>query len=130
METGRVEAESPLAAGAEQRAVHGSTGNVTPAFRTDAPATSREAALSMVGAAKRQRPDVLAFLIERGDAGATDAEIEDALGMRHQSASPRRGELVAAGLVVDSGKRRPTPSGRRAIVWRVATGATIGGGVA
>jgi hypothetical protein len=112
------------------RAVHGSTDNLTPAFRSGAPATSREAAYSMVGPAKKQRADVLAFLIERGEAGATDAEIEAALGMRHQSASPRRGELVASGLVVDSGKRRPTPSGRRAVVWVPATGATLAGGVA
>jgi hypothetical protein len=41
--------------------------------------------------------------------------------MRPQSVTPRRGELVDAGQVRDSGRQRPTSSGRMATVW-VATG--------
>lgn len=51
--------------------------------------------------------------------GMTDDEIEDYLGMRHQSASARRRELVLMGRVVDSGRRRTTRSGRKAAVWVV-----------
>lgn len=49
--------------------------------------------------------------------GATDDEVEAALVMRHQTASARRRELVLKGLVVDSGTRRATSSGRTATVW-------------
>lgn len=49
--------------------------------------------------------------------GATDDEIEQQLNLRHQTVSPRRRELVLLGKVVDSGRTRPTRSGRRATVW-------------
>lgn len=52
-----------------------------------------------------------------GPQGATDAEVEAALGMRHQTASARRRDLVKADLVTDSGQRRATDSGRQATVW-------------
>lgn len=56
---------------------------------------------------------------ERG--GATCDEIEVALGLRHQTASARIRELVEAGKLVDSDERRPTRSGRDAVVWTEAT---------
>lgn len=37
--------------------------------------------------------------------------------MTHQSASPRFGELAALGMILDSGRRRKTRSGRNAAVW-------------
>lgn len=51
----------------------------------------------------------------------TDFELGDAVGRQQTSAGKRRGELVALGLVEDSGLRRPTPSGATAIVWRATS---------
>ena len=48
------------------------------------------------------------------------ATIPDVTGVAQTSIGVRRHELVAAGLVIDSGLRRPAPSGSLAIVWRVA----------
>lgn len=48
----------------------------------------------------------------------TDEEIERLLGLRHQTASARRRELVLLGLVEDSLRRRQTSSGRFATVWK------------
>ena len=39
--------------------------------------------------------------------------------MSGNTVRPRRIELQEKGLVVDSGRRRPTPSARQAIVWVV-----------
>ena len=44
-------------------------------------------------------------------------EVEGELGARHQSASACINNLVKKGLVEDSGERRPTSSGRDAMVW-------------
>ena len=52
--------------------------------------------------------------------GLTDDEIEQTLDMRHQTVSARRRELVLLGKVVDSGRTRPTRSGRQATVWVTA----------
>ena len=51
--------------------------------------------------------------------GLTDYELADLMGRQQNSAGKRRGELVELGYVVDSGTRRPAPSGAKAIVWRV-----------
>lgn len=51
--------------------------------------------------------------------GATDEEMESLLGMKHQTVSARRRELVLRGLVEPSGNRRKTSSGRSATVWQV-----------
>ena len=64
-----------------------------------------------------RRARVLAHIRACGRLGATDAEIQAALGFGPQSVTPRRGELVRCGLVLDSGFTRPTPSGCRASVW-------------
>lgn len=91
---------------------------LTPPARHTAPAgTSAVAADRIAGYAAKQRADVLAVIVRAGAFGATDADIEAATGIRAQSVSPRRGELRALGLVVDSGRRRPTPRGRPAAVW-------------
>lgn len=59
---------------------------------------------------------VLRFL-ETCLGGATDEEMQLALGMNPSTQRPRRIELVQAGLVVKDGTRR-TSSGRMAVVWR------------
>jgi hypothetical protein len=55
-----------------------------------------------------------------GERGATDDEIEQALQLRHQTASARRRTLVLKGCVVDSERERRTRSRRWASVWIVA----------
>lgn len=80
--------------------------------------TSQEAARSVRSGSATLRAKVLAYLRDRRD-GATDDEVQRALGMNPSTQRPRRIELCEAGLVVDSGKRRPTLSGRSATVWFV-----------
>ena len=48
--------------------------------------------------------------------GATCDEIEIALGMSHQTASARMRDLSRAKLILDSGAKRKTRTGRNAIV--------------
>jgi len=92
--------------------------SLNPPARHNSPAgTSSVAADRVAGYAAKQRADVLAVIVKAGAFGASDAEIEGATGIRAQSVSPRRGELRALGLVVDSGRRRMTPRGRPAAVW-------------
>jgi predicted Rossmann fold nucleotide-binding protein DprA/Smf involved in DNA uptake len=49
----------------------------------------------------------------------TAREVEEQLGMRAASVTARIRELVLAGRIEDSGEKRDTGSGRKAIVWRV-----------
>lgn len=60
---------------------------------------------------------VLEYFRSRGAEGATDDEGERALGLKSQSFTPRRGELARKKLLIDSGRRRLTSSGRPAAVW-------------
>lgn len=95
---------------------------LAPAVKTSE--TSCEAARRIKGGANKLRARVLRWFIERGPAGGTDEEVQLALSMKTQTETPRRNELVKMGLLADSGRRRPTSSGRPATVWVVA----IGGG--
>jgi hypothetical protein len=65
------------------------------------------------------RAQVYGHLRECGWMGATDEEIQLALGMDPSTQRPRRVELVRQGLVRDSGAKRETRSGREAGVWVV-----------
>jgi hypothetical protein len=80
--------------------------------------TSRAAAREIKPEAGPLCAAVLAFLVGRGETGATDSEIQTALGLSGDTERPRRVALQRRGLVVDSGQRRRTSSGRAAIVWR------------
>ena len=60
---------------------------------------------------------VLSVIKAAGDHGVTNDEVETRLDLRHQTVSPRRRELVLAGVITDSGERRKTRSGRTATVW-------------
>lgn len=64
-----------------------------------------------------QRALVLGFLKAAGTWGATDDKIQRELDMPGNTERPRRRELEKAELIVDSGRRRPTASGKAAIVW-------------
>jgi hypothetical protein len=64
------------------------------------------------------RQAVYAFVVSCGELGATDEELYAALGPdRRDSLRPRRCELRNSGHIVDSGRRRPTHTGRSAAVW-------------
>lgn len=68
---------------------------------------------------------ILAYLEFMKGYGATDSEIEQATGLSHQSISGCRRHLVERGLVHASEKRRPTASGRAAIVWLLGKGPSV-----
>ena len=59
----------------------------------------------------RKRCQVAAFIIARGDLGATDYEIRSALGMLPDTVRPRRGELEKLGTIIDSRRSRLSPQG-------------------
>src|SRR5712664_4216138 len=52
-----------------------------------------------------------------GTRGMTDDELAVALGIGISSVNARRRELVLKNVVTDSRRRRPTRTGRAAIVW-------------
>ena len=91
-----------------------------PPVRHDAPEMSRIAAGRIAGHAGTLRAAVLAMLRDRGEGGATDQEIQDALRLPSNTQIPRRWELVNAGAVVASGRRRKTRSNCPATVWVLA----------
>lgn len=80
-------------------------------------ATSQAAADSMRSHAATLRGLLLALLQLNHD-GLTDEEAQHSLGMNPNTQRPRRGELVTAKLVIDSGETRATRSGRQAIIWK------------
>ena len=87
--------------------------------------TSLEAAEAAKATVKRKRAQVRAHIEACGVNGATDDEIEVALGFPHQTASARRRELVLLGLVKASGVKRKTRNGRWAKVWVTGIGAEL-----
>ena len=83
--------------------------------------TSKAAAETIQPHAGRLRELVCRFLADRGEQGATDEELCEALNLQSDTGRARRCGLRDTGHVTDSGRRRPTRSGRKATVW-VATG--------
>lgn len=79
--------------------------------------TSKEAAATIKPSATVLRAKVGAHIESMGDHGATDEETQKALTMNPNTQRPRRVELVEQGAVIDSGFKRPTVSGRNAVVW-------------
>lgn len=79
--------------------------------------TSRAAQASAEPKAGTKRALVLAFIRGRGADGATDEEIQTGLPLGPNTQRPRRVELVGAGLIRDSKRRRPTLGGDMAVVW-------------
>jgi hypothetical protein len=97
------------------------------AMTFDGPDTSHEAARRIAGGAQDLRSKVLDHIRGEPD-GATDEEIQEALGMNPSTERPRRTELMQRrpqdspkcmrlGLIRDSGRRRKTRSGCPAIIW-------------
>jgi hypothetical protein len=87
--------------------------------------TSKAAAASIGGKARTLRQQVLDFIRQRREYGATDQEIAEDLALTLNTARPRRVELRDAGLIVDSGHTRPTQSGRLATVWVIFQGIAV-----
>ena len=88
-----------------------------PAHHSAPRGTSKVAAGRIAEHAGTQRDCILVLIRSRGPLGLTDDEGEAVLGMKPQSYTPRRGELVQLGQVIDSGQRRVTASNRPAAVW-------------
>lgn len=75
---------------------------------------SKEAYRSVNPASTETR--ILRFLRQRGKTGATTDEIESALGMLHQTASPAVIKLRREGRISANGVKRKTRTGRKAEV--------------
>lgn len=83
-------------------------------------ADTRSAARDSIrSTAENLRIEVLKYLGRCGERGATDEEIQLALGMKGNTERPRRRELEKAGAIRSSGTRK-TRSGRSAAVWVIA----------
>lgn len=82
--------------------------------------TSRIAAKLAKTFAASQQEQVFSFIEQAGERGATDQEIETALGIAGNSVRPRRRKLVELGRVKESGNLRLTNSNSPAVVWVVA----------
>lgn len=91
-----------------------------PALAIESSDTSRAAAASVEPRRGRLQAVVLATLVGSAMTGLTDEQGIRITGLSPSTYRPRRIELVEAGRVVDSGKRRRTVSGRWAVVWIVA----------
>ena len=91
---------------------------MSPARRSDPP-TSHKAADLNKEARDIIRERVYQYLKRMGEYGATDYELEKALNVIRTSAGKRRGELMKAGLVVETDRRRKTTGKATAIVWKV-----------
>lgn len=77
---------------------------------------SAEASASIDPDKARLRRLVVAYVRTCGEAGATCDEVEEALGLAHQTASARITEAKALGELRRTDDRRPTRSGRNAAV--------------
>jgi hypothetical protein len=79
--------------------------------------TSHAALASAQASAPAVRHRIIATLMERG--GHTCDELEHLLGYSHQTTSARITDLAKHHRIRDSGTRRLTRSGHKAIVWEV-----------
>jgi hypothetical protein len=85
-------------------------------FSHNSPQTSREAAKIVVPYINEIQATVLAEVRKAGEHGITDYELENGLGNHSATLRSRRAELVAKGLVQNSGQRRKQ-NGSNRTVW-------------
>jgi len=90
----------------------------SPGFKE--PTTSRDAARSMESTAATLRVEVLAAIAAAGEHGSTADEAAKAIGQTVLAVRPRVTELLAEGLIVDTGRTRKNESRRNAKVWRAS----------
>lgn len=82
--------------------------------------TSKEAAESIVDSYPKTQSRVLRT-ISNHPVGRTCDEVEELTGLSHQSVSSAIRSLTKAGVLFDSRHRKPTRTGRNAIIWKVTT---------
>jgi predicted transcriptional regulator len=82
------------------------------------PSTSHDAAESVNVTALEQ---IVLNALKQHHEGATTEQLSDWLALSLVTISPRIRPLVRKGLVIDSGFKRCNASGRKSIVWRVAS---------
>lgn len=90
----------------------------SPTARASDPGTSHQAAQRASTRAATDRALVLR-IHQQYTSGLTDFELAEIAGRQQTSLGVRRGELRKAGLIVDSGHKRPSPSGSPAVVWQI-----------
>ena len=87
--------------------------------------TSRAAGKSVKGKASQQmRATIFDAILRAGSSGLTIEEIVTKTGIKLQTVCARRKELEDKRLIMNSGSKRPTSSGRSAIVWVVPASVT------
>lgn len=79
--------------------------------------TSKEAAEAIEPKVSALQGMVLKYIQSKGLLGATDQEVQTALGMTGNTQRPRRRELEIMRLIVDTKITRKSASGRNATVW-------------
>lgn len=84
--------------------------------------TSLAASQSITDDLGKLQKVVLALFSRYGFVGLTDEEGTIESELREGTYRARRVELVAKGLLIDSGGTRHTKSGRRAVVWQIKDG--------
>lgn len=80
--------------------------------------TSFEAALSIARHLNRIENAVYRTILSNGDKGANCWEVEQKTGISRACSSARLNGLVKKGLIYDTGARRPTDTGRNAVVYK------------
>ncbi len=88
-----------------------------PAVRTSDPDTCQEP--SQPAMSKGRLKALAAHYLH--PEGLTDFELADLTKTAQTSIGKRRGELEKAGLIVATTERRPAPSGKPSIVWRITS---------
>ena len=79
--------------------------------------TSILSAMKLLPKSGSKRRTIYDLIKDAGIVGLCDHEIEEITGWKHQTASSSRCGLVKDGWVTDSGSKRLTPDGNKAIVW-------------
>ena len=91
----------------------------TPAPAVAGRSTSVLSGQQILDAMPELRRKVFAFIRNQGGRGATDDEIQHAMGLNPSTQRPRRVELEMQGFIRadPEGRTRETRSGRQAVVW-------------
>jgi hypothetical protein len=71
------------------------------------------------------RGEIFSLVRLAGARGVTCDEVENRLYLPHQTASARISELVASRVIVQTGEKRPTSTGRKARVYRVSSSTNV-----
>lgn len=89
------------------------------AVGTNHPETSHQAARSLpnIGGYSAVIFEAIKKAFDDGRFGLTADELEEMLAGKHQSVSARVNDLKNNGWIIDSGQRRNTRTGRKAIIW-------------